>query len=79
MQAQQSNRIASISPALHLLDLINKILIASIILALHLLKVIGKNYIETFIRIETFSNSGQFQHRVVYMGASIIRRFKVLH
>ena len=57
--------------------MVSKILIASIILALHLLEVIGENFIETFIRIETFSNSGQFQHRVVYMGASIIRRFKV--
>ena len=58
------------------LELISKIYIGSIRFTSHLLEVIGKNYIETFIRIETFSNSGQFQHRVVYMGASIIRRFK---
>ena len=69
--------VASFRFTLHLLKLNPKNLIASIRIASHLLQVIEENYMGTFIRIETFSNSGQFQHRVVYMGASIIRRFKV--
>ena len=56
---------------------IDEISIASIRFASHLLEVIQENYIETFIRIESFSNSGKFLHRVVYLGAWIIRRFRV--
>ena len=40
--------------------LIDEISIASIRLASQLLDLIQKNYIETFIRIESFSNSGKF-------------------
>ena len=53
--------------------------IETIKLASHLLMIIQINYMETFILRETIRNSSKFQHRNVYMGASIIRKLKVYY
>ena len=71
----QKNNIETIRFASHLLKEILKNCIETIKFASHLLEAIQKNYMGTFIWRETIRNSSKFQHRIVYIGASIIRRF----